>query len=269
MERLRIWTEGGRDAAAAWTGSIDLARAGLVVGTVVLAIGAFGALSLWQVAPSPSAGEGEEIEAARAASPAPSRLPRARPSEPATTGSIRPSSEAAGSQTTVSPQAIARNRRLDELQTRAIMIASSWSECDQVEDLELFELQGGAPDQVLISIHCANGTRFVLGEADIAANRISALDIAANRVSAAERPSIAPASDLEVVRACEDKVRQGLPFPGSLNRVSSSTGVIRASDDAIVTFDFGALNGFGFPLFFQVQCVFENREIARLELNPR
>jgi len=268
MGRLRV-TERGWDAVATRVRSIDLTRTGLILTTVALAIGAFGFLSLWQVAPSPSAGKGEETQTARAASVAPSRLPRARPSEPATTGSIRPPSEAAGRQRGESAQAIARNRRLDELQTRAIMIASSWRECDQVENLDLFELQGGVSDQILISIHCANGTRFVLGEADIAANRISALDIAANRVSAAERRSIAPASDLEVVRACEDKVRQGLPFPDSLNRVSSSTGVIRASDDAIVTFDFGALNGFGFPLFFQVQCVFADREIARLELSPR
>jgi hypothetical protein len=77
-------------------------------------------------------------------------------------------------------------------------------------------------------------------------------------------------ADLDAVHACEDKVRNGLPRPWSLTRRQASTDVSRApGDNPVVSFDFDALSGFGYPLWMQVQCVFEDRGIARLEMAPR
>jgi len=271
MDRLWTWTERSRDALREWMRSGDLLRAGLIAGTVAIASGGFGALLFF------SAGQSEG-EAGVAAAPVPdSRLPRPRPDEPVITGSIQTSAEADRESEPDARERQARGRRFDDLQTRAILIASSWSECDQVEDSELFELPGGIPDDILVRIHCANGTRFVLGEADIASNRIASAEPPATNASALQpapvaviAPPMPPPTDIEVVRACEDKVRQGLPFPTSLNRAFSTTGVARMPDgEAIVSFDFDALNGFGFPLLMRVQCVFADRELARLELMPR
>lgn len=77
-------------------------------------------------------------------------------------------------------------------------------------------------------------------------------------------------ADLDAVHACEDKVRNGLPRPWSLTRRHASTDVSRApGDNPVVSFDFDALSGFGYPLSMQVQCVFDDRRIARLEMAPR
>ena len=289
MEKLRALAGRCRRSIEEWLGSADLLRAGLVSGAVTVALGGFAVPVLYTLdTPDPSAGENEVA----GVEPALSRLPRPRPDAPETTGSIRPSASAAEP---APSRAAASARHLAELQTRAVLIAASWSECDQVESSELYELPGSGPDEIMVRIHCGNGTRFVLGESDIAANRI------ASRAPASEpnpQPPIptpvstptlaelalqdviptigepapgiaAPLTDADVVRACEEKVAQGLPFPGSLNRALATTGIARLSGDAIVTFDFDALNGFGFPLFFRVECVFENRELARLELSPR
>ena len=274
-----------------WLELADLVRTGLVSGTIVVMVGLLAVPVFYQ----PGAPEFTDAEPQIAnAEPDPlSRIPRPRPDDPIVTGSIRPAAEVdSPPEPSPDPAATAaRNRRLDDLQTRAVLIASSWSECDQVESSELFELPEGATDDVMVRIRCGNGTQFVLGESDIAANRIESRTSAAApsmtpsaptptlaELAAGHIPAIgdgAPVSaipamtDAEVVRACEEKVAQGLPFPGSLNRALATTGVHRMSGESLVTFDFDALNGFGFPLFFRVQCVFADRQLARLEVSPR
>ena len=76
--------------------------------------------------------------------------------------------------------------------------------------------------------------------------------------------------DLEAVIACEEKVRSGLPLPATLQRLAPTTGIYRAPGDApIVTFDFDAQNGFGYPVAMHVQCLFDDNRVARLEVAPR
>ncbi len=76
--------------------------------------------------------------------------------------------------------------------------------------------------------------------------------------------------DSGAILACEEKVRSGLPFPSSLNRVLRSTGVHRgAGGNPVVTFDADAVNGLGFPLAVRVQCVFEDSRLALLDVSPR
>jgi hypothetical protein len=283
MHASAEWIASARASLARRLDSADLVRAGLVGGTVTLAAGAFATLlfmadgSPWPGAAGPESA-GAPLEQAR--------LPRARPAEPAMTGSIRAAPPEGAAETT--PPPLASNLRFNDLQTRAILIASSWSECDEVENSELFELPDGAPDEILIRIHCANGTRFVLGEGDILANRIVPATPPAETIAAVPPPASAqtpvptlyepataptPAApsltDADILRACEEQVRLGLPFPDSLSRAYATTGVSRLPNGAVVTFDFNALNGFGFPLFMRAECVIENREVARLELTPR
>jgi hypothetical protein len=77
-------------------------------------------------------------------------------------------------------------------------------------------------------------------------------------------------ADAEAIRACEDGLRDGLPVPSSLKRIRATTGVYRApGDDAVVTFDFEAVNGFGYPLALQAHCVFDGDTLAALDIVPR
>lgn len=97
-----------------------------------------------------------------------------------------------------------------------------------------------------------------------------ALASLANTPAKVDQPRTARLTDGQAIRACEDKVRSGLPYPTSLKRLVSSTDVYRAAgDDAVVTFDFDTVNGFGFPLALQANCAIGDREIARLEVSPR
>jgi hypothetical protein len=280
MHVFEEWTAGARERFARWLKSADLVRTGLVGGTAALLTTAFAALLF--LSPERISGllpGGEETGADEIVE---SRLPRPRPNDsPLTTGSIAPASPEAPEPAEI-PR-LANNRRFDDLQTRAILIASSWSECDEVRHSELFELPDGAPEEILIRIHCANGTQFVLGEADVAANRIEPAPRPAPVAAVPPAPAAPPQAaiptiyepavptltDADILRACEEKVRLGLPFPDSLSRNFSATGVSRLPNGAVVTFDFNALNGFGFPLFMRAECVIENREVARLELTPR
>jgi hypothetical protein len=76
--------------------------------------------------------------------------------------------------------------------------------------------------------------------------------------------------DAEAIQACEDGLRAGLPIPSSLKRIAATTGVYRApGDDAVVTFDFEAVNGFGYPLALQAHCVFDGYSLADLDMVPR
>ena len=84
-----------------------------------------------------------------------------------------------------------------------------------------------------------------------------------------ERYAGAGISDAEAVRACEEKVRSGLPHPATLYRSVRNTEIDRGAGDPVVMFDFDALNGLGFPLLQQAQCVFEGSAIARLDILAR
>ena len=76
--------------------------------------------------------------------------------------------------------------------------------------------------------------------------------------------------DIGAILACEDKVRIGLPFPDSLRRDLPSTGIYRApGDNPVVTFDADATSGLGFSLAVSVQCVFDDSQLARLEVSAR
>ena len=191
-----------------------------------------------------------------------SRLPRPRPDEPATTGSIDRLAAAPAPQTRASPPpaaSLADSRRVEELRKNAMVLASSWADCAEGVESEVLESPAGYGERVVIRVQCGNGTRLYLDEEEIGLNR-----------SPAPPASLARLGDSDAIAACEEKLKHGLPVPSSFSRLSSSTGVYRApGDDAVVTFDFDAKNGLGFPLAMQVQCLFEEREIARLEVNPR
>ena len=115
-------------------------------------------------------------------------------------------------------------------------------------------------NRLVVSIECGNSIRFYLDEEEIEASRLTA----------APQPVLTALTDAEAVNACEAKVRSGLPHPSSLQRSLASTGVTRApGSDAVVSFDFEALNGLGFPLALQAECVFDEHRLARLEVSPR
>lgn len=262
MAWLRRFMGWARESFSAWLDKADTARIGLLV-TAAAAIASAAVLLMPRLLP-------ELQPARRDAVLSDARLPRPRPADAIVTGSIRPAIERVADPVREAPRSSPGRQRLADLQTRAILIASSWSDCDQVQNAELIELPEGGPERVMVRIRCANGTRFVLGEADIAGNRIlSSAPLAAEPAPVATQTA-SPPTDIEAVGACEDKVRQGLPHPSSLSRRPASTGVARLpGGDALVSFDFSALNGLGFPLAYQAQCVFKDRTIARLELSPR
>jgi hypothetical protein len=73
--------------------------------------------------------------------------------------------------------------------------------------------------------------------------------------------------DVAAIFACEEKVRNGLPFPSSLSRKLPSTGIFRApGDNPVVSFEADARNGLGFPLAVTVQCVFNDGRLVRLDV---
>jgi hypothetical protein len=245
--------------------SVDLARAGLVCGAVTLitvGIGMGVYLQDRSVDPLPAAPEAAVAEPTLAAF---ARLPRSRPEEPPTTGSIdrRRSQPALSLEDAIRRADTARAEmeaaHIERLRSKAVLIATSWAECDEVTASDVLQSRGKPEGRLAVRIRCANGTRFYLDQEEIEANRLPALAKAA-----------AGLSDAEAVGACEAKVRSGLAQPSSLRRRLPSTDVAREpGSGAVVTFDFDARNGFGFPLAMQAQCIFAEREIARMEVSPR
>jgi hypothetical protein len=245
--------------------SIDLARTGLVCGTVTLAaIGIGSAVYLQDRNHRASLAPTEAAPIPRPTSSL-ARLPRSRPDEPLTTGSIDRSASAPLTLEDAIRQADPVRAdpapdRIERLREKAVLIATSWAECDDVTASDVLEGRGKPEGRLAIRIRCANGTRFYLDEEEIEANRLPAL-----RGSDAAR-----LSDSEAIGACENKVRLGLAQPGSLARLSASTAVARAPGGGpVVSFAFDARNGFGFPMTMRARCVFEEHEIARLEVAPR
>jgi hypothetical protein len=192
-----------------------------------------------------------------------SRLPRIRPGEPPTTGSIAPLAERAPLTEPASitpPHESAASPRVEALRERAVLLASTWPECDQVASSKPVEDRDGSGPHLMVLIECANGTRVYLDEAEIEASRLPV----------AAQPKAPRLSDADAISACEEQLRLGLPVPRSFSRNAPSTDVARiAGGDPVVTFDFEAVNGFGFPLAQQAKCVFDARELASLRVEPR
>jgi hypothetical protein len=164
------------------------------------------------------------------AAPPAAPLPRARPPEPMFTGSIRPSVEARNGLSEAVSQV--PKGGLVELRRRYELTKRVASVTEPAEDWD--GVEEGSWD----------------GE-----------------------PPPAPVGllgDAEAIHACEEGLRAGLPIPSSLQRIAATTGVYRApGDDAVVTFDFEAVNGFGYPLALQAHCVFDGYRLADLDMVPR
>ena len=191
------------------------------------------------------------------------RLPRPRPlaDEPLTTGSINlldvASARSLQDEIALAAAQAAETHARDRLRDKAVLIASSWTECGEVTGSEVLE---NIASRLVVSIECGNSIRFFLDEAEIEASRLSA----------APQPVHTALTDAEAVNACEAKVRSGLPHPSSMQRSLASTGVTRApGSHAVVNFEFQALNGLGFPLALQAECMFDEHTLARLEVSPR
>lgn len=234
--------------------SVDLVRLGLVAGAVLAASFGFGALVFVL---EPDSGQQETLPAEQSVS---SRLPRPRPSEPATTGSIGPVRNVALDLASAIASGRDRAQAHEDLRGKAMLAASISTECDEVVGSEVLEIRSNPENPLVVWVQCGNGTRFYLDRAR--------LEGEATAQPALPRPL--DLSDTEAVRACEDKVRLGLPVPASLARLLSTTWIDRApGNDPVVTFDLDALNGLGFPLALRVQCVFDDHRIARLHVDPR
>src|SRR5215204_1826133 len=97
--------------------SPHLAKAGLICGGIALAAGALGA-ALSGIYPHPPG----EIETAEQ-SAGPARLPRARPVEPVTTGSVNPTAAPAEGADASSESDAAEVQRIEQLRAKAILVA--------------------------------------------------------------------------------------------------------------------------------------------------
>ena len=75
-------------------------------------------------------------------------------------------------------------------------------------------------------------------------------------------------SEAQAVGVCERKLRDGLAVPGSFERASSQY-TSAPGGGALVSFDFAALNGLGFPFHMHAECILDGGRIARLEVEPR
>ena len=176
-----------------------------------------------------------DAAAAPAAEKAPiriARVPRARPDEPMITGSIRPAIEPAEEPAMSDRPSGGGLVELKRLYDQRKLVAS---------------IAGGSNGGVTLD-------QLLSGPAAPAPLPVRAASL----------------SDAEAISACEDNLRIGLPVPASYKRILASTGIFRApGNDAVVTFDFEAVNGFGYAMALQVQCVFQGYSLARLDVGPR
>ena len=185
-------------------------------------------------AAQPTPGPLVDPAAAPAAENAPiriARVPRARPDEPMVTGSIRP----------------------------AIEPAEEPAMSDTFSGGGLVELKRRYDQRKQVASIAGRGDGATLDQLFSEPALPAPLPVRA-----------ATLSDAEAISACEDNLRIGLPVPGSYTRILASTGIFRApGNDAVVTFDFEAMNGFGYTMALQVQCVFQGYSLARLDVGPR
>jgi hypothetical protein len=240
--------------------SIDLGRGAAMFATIALTSAAIGSGLYLQDRALTSGSDASRTTLANWSDP---RLPRPRPlaDEPPTTGSINPLNVAPALSLQDEIALVAANAgeadTRDRLRDKAVLIASAWTECGEVTGSEVLET---IADRLVVRIECGDAIRFYLDEAEIEASR----------PTAAGQPVPTALTDAEALNACEAKVRVGLPHPSSLQRSLASTGVTRApGSHAVVSFEFQALNGLGFPLALQAHCVFDEHRLARLEVSPR
>lgn len=248
-----------REALARRRRAAGLVCAGLACGALLSA-----AVMTELLLPVPAAPEVPPPQAVAALPPAvaavdPTRLPRPRPDEPLTTGSIRP----AQAETEV---AAAR------LHDRAVLTANAWEDCDRVASSEVLRGRSGSR---VVHVACANGTSAYLDESEIDGATPPPAAQVAPAPAAASAGQEAPVraarlSDTEALGACEAKLRNGLAVPASFSRVLPTTDIRRADGGAlVVSFDYSALNGFGFPLAMQAECAFGSAGLARLQVTQR
>ncbi len=240
--------------------SMDLGRGAAMCATIALTAAAIGSGLYLQDRAVTSGSDASRTTLADWSDP---RLPRPRPlaDEPLTTGSINPLDVAPvrslQDEIALVAAKSAEIDARDRLRDKAVLIASSWTECGEVTGSEVLENIANRP---VVSIECANAVRFYLGEDEIEASRLTT----------APQPVLTALTDAEALNACEAKVRSGLPHPSSLQRSLASTGVTRApGSHAVVSFEFQALNGLGFPLALHAECMFDEHTLARLEVSPR
>ncbi len=240
--------------------SIDLGRGAAMCATIALTAAAIGSGLYLQDRAVTSGSDASPTTLADWSDP---RLPRPRPlaDEPLTTGSINPLDVAPAlslqDEIALAAAQAAETDMRDRLRDKAVLIASSWTECGEVTGSEVLET---IANRLVVSIECGNSIRFFLDEAEIEASRLSA----------APQPVDTALTDAEALNACEAKVRSGLPHPSSMQRSVASTGVTRAPGSyAVVSFEFQALNGLGFPLALHAECMFAEHTLARLEVSPR
>ncbi len=72
----------------------------------------------------------------------------------------------------------------------------------------MLEIRGNPEHSAVVLVQCRNGTRFYLDRDRLETGALPQLETAGPLTL----------SDLDAVRACEDKVRLGLPVPTSLAR---------------------------------------------------
>ena len=195
-----------------------------------------------------------------------SRLPRPRPDDPQITGSIAPA---------LSPKTGAQSRQQsgrarapetvheDGLRSTAMMLASE--RCGEVLSSDILASRSDGADAVAVAVTCADGSRVYLEPAALENARLNRAQIPGNAV---RRPELL--SEAQAVDACERKLRDGLAVPDSFDRNPATSRFTSApGGGALVSFDYAARNGLGFPFQMHAECVLDGGRIARLEAEPR
>ncbi len=217
---------------------------------------ALDAISWWKPSSAPS------VEAAVIQS----RLPRPRPDGPQITGSIAPSaSSTSGPRSRQQP---GRARTLetvhdDGLRSTAMMLASE--RCGEVLSSDILASRIDGAGAVTVAVTCANGSRVYLEPAALESARLKRAQIPD---TATQRPELL--SEAQAVDVCERKLRDGLAVPDSFDRNPATSRFTSApGGGALVSFDYAARNGLGFPFQMHAECVLDGGRIARLEAEPR
>ena len=140
------------------------------------------------------------------------------------------------------------------------MLAAASKACDEVIGSEVLGSRTDPASPPVVAITCADGSRLYLDPS------------ASSRPAEPQRElaSRAILSQTQALAVCEGKLRDGLPVPGSFERNPVTSEFVSApGGGALVSFDFGARNGLGFPIAMHAECVLDGDRIARLEVQPR
>ncbi len=141
-----------------------------------------------------------------------------------------------------------------------MMLAGSSETCNEVIGSDILGGRTEPASPVVVAVTCSNGSQFFVDPAAAEPKRKTSLPAAGPLVL----------SEAQAFSSCEGKVREGLPLPGSYERHAGTSQFASApGGGALVSFDFGALNGLGFPLAMHAECLLDGNRIARLEVQPR